>query len=145
MVIIMEPQVHAPGNMNLPPVAPEAYTVGQPAEQSPPVNPEMPAARTEITPAAPTSLPPAAQQPSNDPVLAANPVPLTTNDVSSTTNSAAPAIADDGDLIEKEWVVKAKQIVEQTRENPYRQSRAMTGLKADYLQKRYQKSVKLSE
>lgn len=55
---------------------------------------------------------------------------------------SAPAMADDGDLIEKEWVVKVRQIVQATAHDPFEQSRQFTILKADYLQKRYGKSIK---
>jgi hypothetical protein len=62
---------------------------------------------------------------------------------------AQPAInatvVDDGDLIEKEWVNKAKQIVEANRNDPYKQSEELTVFKADYMKKRYDKNIKLSE
>ena len=81
------------------------------------------------------SAPSAASQPQ----MAAQPaVPVTTNVV-------VPAAADDHDLIEKEWVSKAKQIVEKTRNDPYQQSQELTVFKADYIQKRYNKSIKMSE
>ena len=64
---------------------------------------------------------------------------------STTTQSSLPAIADDADLIEKEWVNKAKQIVERTKEDPHQQSKELTSFKADYLQKRYNKTIKVSE
>ena len=60
-------------------------------------------------------------------------------------NPAAPAMADDGDLIEKEWVSKVKQIMHTTAHDPYEQNRQFTKLKADYMQKRYGKSIKLDE
>jgi hypothetical protein len=66
-------------------------------------------------------------------------------------NSATPVqtspltVADDGDLIEKEWVHKAKQIVEANRDDPYRQSEELTVFKADYMKKRYDKNIKLSK
>lgn len=46
------------------------------------------------------------------------------------------------DLIEKEWVSKAKQIVEQTRDDPYKQSEGLTMMKVDYMKKRYNKTIK---
>lgn len=61
------------------------------------------------------------------------------------TQSVMPAIADDTDLIEKEWVQKAKQIVEQTKSDPHTQNKEMNKVKADYLQKRYNKQIKLVE
>lgn len=57
------------------------------------------------------------------------------------TNVSAPAIADDGDIIEKEWVLKAKQIVERTRQDPYRQTKEMHAFKAEYMKKRYNKII----
>lgn len=57
---------------------------------------------------------------------------------------SAPPMADDVDLIEKEWVNKVKEIVEKTKNDPYEQSRQLTMLKADYLQKRYNKTIKLT-
>lgn len=68
-----------------------------------------------------------------------------TNDVVNTTPIGAPVVADDQDLIEKEWVNKAKQIVERTRDDPYQQSKDLTLFKADYMKKRYNKTLKLSE
>lgn len=56
-----------------------------------------------------------------------------------------PQVADDADLIEKEWVIRAKQIVEHTRTDPHRQSEAMNLVKADYLRKRYNRIIKLTE
>ena len=75
------------------------------------------------------------------PLPAAPPQPS----VSSTTNVVVPDTADDNDLIEKEWVTKAKQIIEKTRDNPYQQSQELTNFKSDYMQKRYNKSIKMSE
>lgn len=56
-----------------------------------------------------------------------------------------PAIADDVDLIEKEWVEKAKHIVEQTKHDPYQQNQEMTKMKADYLKKRYNRDLKVGK
>lgn len=57
---------------------------------------------------------------------------------------STPQIADDTDLIEKEWVLKAKEIVERTHDDPYKQNEAIHRLKADYMKKRYSKDIKLS-
>jgi hypothetical protein len=59
--------------------------------------------------------------------------------------ASAPAIADDVDLIEKEWVIRAKQIVDKTREDPFIQSKELNKIKAEYIKKRYNKEIKLSE
>jgi hypothetical protein len=68
-----------------------------------------------------------------------------TNAVATTTDVVVPDVADDQDLIEKEWVSKAKQIVEKTRNDPYQQSQELTVFKSEYMQKRYNKSIKMSE
>lgn len=52
-----------------------------------------------------------------------------------------PEIADDIDLIEKEWVEKAKEIVEKTKDNPYLQNKAISEIKSDYIKKRYNKDL----
>jgi hypothetical protein len=59
--------------------------------------------------------------------------------------SAAPLTADDNDLIEKEWVVRAKEIVSSTRQDPYQQNRSIMRLRADYLKKRYNKDVDIGK
>lgn len=63
----------------------------------------------------------------------------------ATAEVSLPAEAEDSDLIEREWVDRAKQIVEHTREDPYEQQRALSQMKADYLKKRYNKDIKISE
>lgn len=58
---------------------------------------------------------------------------------------STPPVADDLDLIEKEWVEKAKDIVHKTRSDPHTQNKEMNRFKADYMKKRYNKDIKLSE
>lgn len=70
---------------------------------------------------------------------------VTISNVTNTTNSSNPGIADDTDLIEKEWVSKAKEIVKKTQNDPHEQSKEINIFKADYMQKRYNKVLKLSE
>ena len=86
-------------------------------------------------------LPPVAQQPQSvvtDPKAPpAPPVPAPVVDDS-------PAVADDVDVLEKEWVNKAKVIVDQTRQDPYEQERQAIRLQASYLKKRYGKEIRMS-
>lgn len=56
-----------------------------------------------------------------------------------------PDIAEDVDLIETEWVNKAKKIVDETKDDPRQQKRQVSALKADYMKKRYGKDMKLSD
>lgn len=52
-----------------------------------------------------------------------------------------PALAGDDDLIEKEWVDKAKKIILDTRDDPYRREQEVNRLQTDYLKKRYGKEL----
>jgi hypothetical protein len=54
-------------------------------------------------------------------------------------------MADDNDLIEKEWVESVKNVVEKTRTNPFEQSQEISRLRTEYLQKRYGKTMEKSE
>ncbi|MBC7746797.1 hypothetical protein H7Y40_02325 [Pedobacter sp.] len=56
-----------------------------------------------------------------------------------------PAVAADEDVIEKEWVEKAKKVINETKHDPFLQEQAVSRLQADYIQKRYGKTVKLPE
>lgn len=55
----------------------------------------------------------------------------------STTFSDSPLIAGDDDLIEKEWIDRAKKIVADTRDNPHGRDEAVNKLQIDYKKKRY--------
>jgi hypothetical protein len=66
------------------------------------------------------------------------------------TQSSSPPIsaglpAQDTDLIEKEWVERAKSIVAQTQDDPYKQKNEMSKIKADYIKKRFNKSIPLED
>ncbi len=45
------------------------------------------------------------------------------------------------DVIEKEWVEKAKSIVAKTKDNPREQAEELTGMKREYIEKRFGKSL----
>ncbi len=55
--------------------------------------------------------------------------------------SATPLAAADEDLIEKEWVDKAKEIIQQTKDDPHARTAKVNELQRDYLQKRYGKVI----
>lgn len=55
--------------------------------------------------------------------------------------SDTPVVAGDDDLIEKEWVDKVKKIITLTKGSPYDQAKAIATLQADYLKKRYNRSI----
>ena len=87
-------------------------------------------------------------QPSGAPPSSVLPavIPVVSTDPSSTVDSsAAPMLAADEDIIEKEWVDKAKKVIAQTKNDPYQKEREVSKLQADYLQKRYSRDVKVPE
>lgn len=117
----------------IPPQSPEP----QPAQSD---TPELPAVQPASP--APAASPPAAApipQPAPAPV-----VPVATPSITQPTTDG-PAIAEDVDVIEKEWVDKAEQIVAQTAGDPHAEEEAVEDLQIDYLKKRYGKDVKKSE
>ncbi len=63
----------------------------------------------------------------------------------SSTSSKASSVADDVDLIEKEWVDRAKHIVEKTKDDPYLQNKEMNKAKAEYIETRWNKKIKLAD
>mgnify|MGYP000885213938 CR=1 FL=1 len=87
---------------------------------------------------------PVLQQPLSQPVPVVD-NQTTNSSLSGQQASSDPQIADDVDVIEKEWVDKAKKIVTATKDNPHQQEKEVSKLQADYLMKRYNKQVKLSE
>ncbi len=101
------------------------------------------AERNEVQRDMPTS------QPSIIPVTPLLPIapPLPQTDDSQTPQPLVdnnPISASDDELIEKEWVDKAKRIVYETKSDPYRQESEVSRLQADYVKKRYGKDIKLS-
>jgi hypothetical protein len=58
----------------------------------------------------------------------------------ATTNDN-PAIAGDDDLIEMEWVKKAKKIIYETQDNPHLREEEVNKLQIDYVEKRYGRKV----
>lgn len=73
--------------------------------------------------------------------LPPTPVPVPVTAQPATDDSVGPTIAGDDDLIEKEWVDKAKKIIATTQNDPYRREQEVTKLQIDYLRKRYGKEL----
>jgi hypothetical protein len=67
------------------------------------------------------------------------PVPpsQTTSGGSVTIGDPNPIVANDDDLIEKEWVDRAKKIVSETKDDPYQRDEEVGKLQVDYLKKRF--------
>ena len=68
-----------------------------------------------------------------------------TDDVQTTSKSVVQKVIEDKDLIDKAWVEKAKAIIERNREDPYKQTEGLTEVKAEFLEKNYNKTIKLSK
>lgn len=68
--------------------------------------------------------------------------PATTTNTSGTDD--VHLIADDNDVIEKEWVDRAKKIVAATSADPFIESREISKLKASYMKKRFNKDIPLA-
>jgi len=123
------PQV--PHSVELPtPVSPEHMSAQTPekAEPSPERNHEQVSqAPTAGSAALPTPVVFPATTPANTSV--------------ATPSDDNPAVAADEDLIEKEWVDKAKKIIAETRDDPHKREQEVGKLQADYLKKRYGKEL----
>lgn len=77
------------------------------------------------------------------PISLPTPVPVTDDAADDQVAQADdnPAVAADEDLIEKEWVDKAKKIIEDTKDDPHMREKEVNKLQADYLRKRYGKEL----
>lgn len=84
----------------------------------------------------PPSLPTPAVPPAQ--AQAAQPSPL-----HATVADDTPLSANDDDVMEREWVQKAKKIVSQTKDDPYTQEKEVSKLQANYIKKRYGKEIKI--
>ena len=106
---------------------PEQMANGE-KEQSREQQPEIGGARAEAVQVAMPTLP--------APVLPAQPitqVPASDDDT--------PVAAGDDDLIEKEWVDKAKKILAQTRDDPFTREREISKLQIEYIRRRYGREI----
>ncbi len=65
-----------------------------------------------------------------------------TNIVVKAPSSDDGLVAADADLIEKEWVDKAKEIVAKTQNDPHTQKEEISKVKAEYMEKRFKKTIK---
>lgn len=129
-------ELPAPSGSEATPVVPAAENAPMPAEQAS-KQAELPGTSLPAVPA--TSAAP-------DPGTAMAPITDPTPAVSaSALGDVSPVMADDVDLIEKEWVDKAKAIVNRTREDPHQQNKQLNEFKADYMKKRYGKEVRLTD
>lgn len=134
----------------LPTPSPSREMAGYPRQELP-LAPEMPTASTDKQPERGRSAEAVPTGPSNSgPMLPLPQIPIGGSSQIAGVKPAVPAATDDNPLvaaddevIEKEWVDKAKKIVDQTKDDPYRQEKEVSKLQADYLKKRYGKDIKI--
>lgn len=69
------------------------------------------------------------------------PVVNDTTQVPPIVDPTSPSVAADDDLIEKEWVDRAKQIIASTKDDPYRREQEVKKLQLDYVRKRYGREI----
>lgn len=97
--------------------------------------------RPEINPGRPSQ----AELPAQPPAIPVIPAPLTPipddTPVAAVPADDNPVSAADEDLIEKEWVDKAKKIIEQTKDDPYKREQEIGKLQRDYIKKRYGREI----
>jgi hypothetical protein len=75
--------------------------------------------------------------------LPAPAVTITKDDADTGVSITTPLTAKDDDLMEKEWVDRAKQIVSETRDNPHQREKAVNKLQIEYLKKRYGRELSM--
>jgi hypothetical protein len=68
-----------------------------------------------------------------------------TPSVSVQDDGGAVMADDDDDSLDEEWIQKAKVIVDQTRADPYQQSKEISKVKANYLKTHYNKDIKVAD
>lgn len=75
--------------------------------------------------------------------MPALPTPVLTpsQPVASPVADDAPIVANDDDLIEKEWVDKAKKILSETRDDPYKREQEISKLQIEYIRRRYGRQI----
>lgn len=80
------------------------------------------------------------QAPPSNSAIASTAVPVPVPQIKKT-DSVSPTIAKDDDLIEKEWVKKAEDIIHGTPNDPHEREKQVSQLQVDYLRKRYGKEL----
>ena len=135
----MDPNRGGAPNFELPaqPRSPEEEHGQEQAVEAPVAAPEKSGNQPKqpALPAVPDDIPTADQ-----PVIAAPP-----QDVTAPIPVDPKAVAADTDNIEREWVDKVKNIIAHTQEDPHLQKEQMSKIKAEYIQKRFNKTIKTDE
>ena len=73
--------------------------------------------------------------------MPALPTPVVSQPEPQVSSDDTPIVANDDDLIEKEWVDKAKKILAETKDDPYKREREISALQIEYIRKRYGREI----
>lgn len=119
------------------PLTPEEGGRQEQAAEAPPARPEQ-AGQQAAQPVVPATLDDIPT--TNQPIIAAPP-----QDITVPVPTDPKSVAQDSDHIEQEWVDKAKAIIRRTQDDPYLQKDQMSRIKAEYIQKRFNKTIKTDE
>lgn len=80
------------------------------------------------------------------PVLPAPILPTASSDDSAATgDDGAAMLANDDDLIETEWVNRAKKILDETKDDPYKREYEISKLQIEYIRQRYGRIIGQAE
>ncbi|NCU38441.1 hypothetical protein EOL96_05285 [Candidatus Saccharibacteria bacterium] len=83
-------------------------------------------------------------------VIPSLPMPVVTQPVpqqaaATASDDDTPISANDDDLIEKEWVDKAKKILSETKDDPHRRESEVSKLQVEYIRKRYGREIGVTD
>lgn len=103
---------------------------------------EAPVASPESSPSSQTS-PPLASQ--STPII----IPDTPAPVIGSDDNNLPTVpvqtTDHKDQIEKQWLERAKSVVAVTKDDPFKQKAEMSKVKAEYIQKKFNKKIRVDD
>jgi hypothetical protein len=139
----MNPSSNETSGLSLPAPVPEQGPAGYAPQENMPAPAETAGGAERAPIAAANAQPaPAVAPPVQMPIFdAAAPAPAAT----STTQGGMKTVLKDDDLIEKEVVERAKRVIADTHDDPYKQTEELSVLKNDYMQKNYNKPLKLNK
>ncbi|MBX4188859.1 hypothetical protein KW792_02055 [Candidatus Saccharibacteria bacterium] len=131
----MNPNREGGSNFELPPQppSPEGERQQEQGREAPAAQPETAGKQVNqpALPAIPDDIPVADQ-----PVIAAP------QDTTTPISIDPKAAAQDADRIEQEWIDKAKNIIQRTNDDPHLRKEQVSRIKAEYIQKRFNKTIK---
>jgi hypothetical protein len=102
-------------------------------------------ANREILPAPVTGVPTGPLQQPSIPLSVPVVAPSATATGQVVVQDDSHIVAEDTDVIEKEWVDRAKKIISLTSNDPYVEAKEISKLKATYMKKRFNRDLPLAE